>query len=89
MIKVWGHLDPISDDDYDLGTGSFRWKDLFLSDDLYMGGLLSIESNYTNNQAPTNATNEARIFVRRQTDGTQQLRVIFESGVSILLAEEA
>ena len=89
MIKVWGHLDPISDDDYDLGTGSFRWKDLFLSDDLYMGGLLSIESNYTNNQATTNATNEARIFVRRQTDGTQQLRVIFESGVSILLAEEA
>ena len=88
-IRVYGHLDPISDDDYNLGIGSLRWKDLYLSDDIFMGGLLSIESNYTNNQAPTNATNEARIFVRKQTDGTQQLRVIFESGVSILLAEEA
>ena len=88
-IRVYGHLDPISDDDYNLGIGSLRWKDLYLSDDIFMGGLLSIESNYTNNQAPTNATNEARIFVRKQTDGTQQLRVIFESGQSILLAEEA
>jgi hypothetical protein len=33
-VRIWGHLNPISDDTYDLGTSSLKWKDLHLSNDL-------------------------------------------------------
>ena len=87
-VRVWGDLDPISHDTYNLGGNTLRWKDLYLSDDIIMDGLLDIKSGYTNNQTPGSIADYARIFVRKQTDGTQQLRVQFESGATVLIAEE-
>ena len=37
-VRVWGHLDPISDGDYDLGSTSLYWRTLRLDGPLYTRG---------------------------------------------------
>ena len=37
-VRVWGHLNPISNNAYDLGTNSLKWKDLYLSGNLQVDG---------------------------------------------------
>ena len=37
-VRVWGHLNPISNNAYDLGTSSLKWKDLYLSGNLQIDG---------------------------------------------------
>ncbi len=37
-VRVWGHLNPISDGDYDLGSTSLYWRTLRLDEQLYTRG---------------------------------------------------
>ena len=66
-----------------LGESGKLWNHIFMDNTIDIA-----DSTYGNNQAPSISSGRAKIFVRKQTTGKQQLRVRFESGISVLLAEE-
>jgi len=35
-VRVWGHLDPISDDDYDLGASGLQWRNIYIDGTAYL-----------------------------------------------------
>tara|TARA_R110000796_G_scaffold157178_1_gene273894 strand:+ start:4767 stop:6083 length:1317 start_codon:yes stop_codon:yes gene_type:complete len=81
--RINSDIIPATDHVYDLGSSTKRWDDIWLQGDLNFN-----EGSYGNNEAPGITTGNAIIFLRKQSTGKQQLRVKFESGSSILLAEE-
>ena len=70
-----------TNDTYSLGGTSNRWHEIYAND------FIDMLENYTSGTAPSGETDRARIFSVNNGVKTQ-LRVKFQSGVSVLLAEE-
>ena len=70
-----------TNDTYSLGGASNRWHEIYAND------FIDMLENYTSGTAPSGETDRARIFSVNNGVKTQ-LRVKFQSGVSVLLAEE-
>ena len=70
-----------TDDTYNIGGNSNRWHEMYVND------FLDVLENYTSGTSPSGQTDRARIFSVNNGIKTQ-VRIKFQSGTSVLIAEE-
>jgi len=77
-----GDIDPDSNNLYDFGSDTLRWRIQYLQE------FVDIEEGFAAGFAPTGTTNDAKIFCRPDSGVLTELRVKFQTGTSVLIAIE-
>jgi|TARA_R110000824_G_scaffold371928_2_gene561737 hypothetical protein len=80
-VRVWGNLNPISNNAYDLGTSSLKWKDLYLSGNLQVDGNTTLGTYSGGHEVNLNA----KLDFRDHTNSTNQTASDSDGYIEILV----